>query len=315
METFESADVEKNYHFTGIRGHSGSRLRVHIHITAHLGPIMKDKDVDYKESELEVNSEKIQHENTSILIVEVFYRLSPLYYIWAYRDKTEVFNAFFDSVFNMDDGPRGSQCPELEDHDFENDQLPVNSKIVHLLLWLDPHKSMGPEKEDSGNYRPVSFTSITAKVIEKIILGIIEKHLKDKEVIGHSQPSCMKGKSYLSNLIFFYDKDKFNTCILFLVKHAQEIGSGDYSNLAIIPRNNVFAEAKLMSDVDEGIEWTLSQFTDHTMLDGNDDLLEGRKPLPGDMDRLNVWAKSSCVKFNKPQFRVLHFGHNKPLPC
>lgn len=27
---------------------------------------------------------------------------------------------------------------------------------------------------------------------------------------------------------------------------AQEIGSGDYSNLAIISRNNVFAEAKLM---------------------------------------------------------------------
>ncbi|KAJ7419952.1 hypothetical protein WISP_50984 [Willisornis vidua] len=33
-----------------------------------------------------------------------------------------------------DDGPRVSQCPELEDHDCENDQLTVNPEIVHDLL-------------------------------------------------------------------------------------------------------------------------------------------------------------------------------------
>ncbi|KAJ7400326.1 hypothetical protein BTVI_106395 [Pitangus sulphuratus] len=46
----------------------------------------------------------------------------------------------------MDDGPRGSQCPELQDHDCENDHLPGNSEIVRdLLLQLDPYKSMGPD--------------------------------------------------------------------------------------------------------------------------------------------------------------------------
>ncbi|KAJ7401647.1 hypothetical protein BTVI_93808 [Pitangus sulphuratus] len=41
-------------------------------------------------------------------------------------------------------GPRGSQCPELEDHDCENDLLPVNSESVQdLLLQLDPYKSTG----------------------------------------------------------------------------------------------------------------------------------------------------------------------------
>ncbi|KAJ7411463.1 hypothetical protein BTVI_50153 [Pitangus sulphuratus] len=58
------------------------------------------------------------------------------------RDKAEVFNAFFACVFNTDDGPRGSQCPELEDHDCENDQLPVNPEIVQDLLRMDPYKSM-----------------------------------------------------------------------------------------------------------------------------------------------------------------------------
>ncbi|RMC04164.1 hypothetical protein DUI87_18983 [Hirundo rustica rustica] len=61
-------------------------------------------------------------------------------------DKAETFNAFFASVFNTDDGPRGFQCPELEDYDCENDQLPVNPKLVQdLLLQLDLYKSMGPD--------------------------------------------------------------------------------------------------------------------------------------------------------------------------
>ncbi|KAJ7409144.1 hypothetical protein WISP_116389 [Willisornis vidua] len=58
------------------------------------------------------------------------------------RDKAEAFNPFFASVFNMNE--RGSQCPEPEDHDCKNDQLPVTPEIVQdLLLQLDPYKSMG----------------------------------------------------------------------------------------------------------------------------------------------------------------------------
>ncbi|KAJ7423196.1 hypothetical protein BTVI_10858 [Pitangus sulphuratus] len=62
------------------------------------------------------------------------------------RDKAEVFNAFFASVFSMDDGPRGSQCPDLEDNDYENDQLPVDPETAwDLLFQLDPYKSVGPD--------------------------------------------------------------------------------------------------------------------------------------------------------------------------
>ncbi|KAJ7418389.1 hypothetical protein BTVI_29486 [Pitangus sulphuratus] len=56
----------------------------------------------------------------------------------------QILNAFFASVFNMDDKPRRCQCPELEDHDYENDQLQVNPEIVwDLLLQLDPYKFTG----------------------------------------------------------------------------------------------------------------------------------------------------------------------------
>lgn len=56
-------------------------------------------------------------------------------------DKAEVFNAFFASVFNID------QCPELEDQGSENDQLPINFEVVQdLLLQLNPYKSIGLDK-------------------------------------------------------------------------------------------------------------------------------------------------------------------------
>ncbi|KAJ7405464.1 hypothetical protein BTVI_69068 [Pitangus sulphuratus] len=61
------------------------------------------------------------------------------------RDKAEVVDTFFASVFNMDNGPRESQCPELDDHDYEN-ELPVDCEIVQdLLLKLDPYKSIRPD--------------------------------------------------------------------------------------------------------------------------------------------------------------------------
>ncbi|RMC04891.1 hypothetical protein DUI87_18066 [Hirundo rustica rustica] len=42
-------------------------------------------------------------------------------------------------------------CPELEDHDCRNDQLPVNPETVpDLLLQLDPYKCMGPGGIHSG---------------------------------------------------------------------------------------------------------------------------------------------------------------------
>ncbi|KAJ7398258.1 hypothetical protein BTVI_126793 [Pitangus sulphuratus] len=45
----------------------------------------------------------------------------------------------------MDDGPRRSQCPELEDHDCDDDQLLLDSEFVcDLVLQLDPYKSLGP---------------------------------------------------------------------------------------------------------------------------------------------------------------------------
>ncbi|KAJ7411111.1 RNA-directed DNA polymerase from mobile element jockey-like protein [Willisornis vidua] len=84
---------------------------------------------------------------------------------------------------------------------WESREVPADWKLANIVPIFKKGK-----KEDPGNYRPISLTLMPGTVMEKIILGSIEKHLKDNTVIAHSQHRFMRGKSCLSNLISFYDK-------------------------------------------------------------------------------------------------------------
>ena len=78
--------------------------------------------------------------------------------------------------------------------------VPEDWKMAHVT----PIHKKGA-KGDTGNYRPVSLTSLPCRIMETCIREQISTHLKENQLINRSQHGFMKHKSCTTNLLEFME--------------------------------------------------------------------------------------------------------------
>ena len=79
--------------------------------------------------------------------------------------------------------------------------LPVDWKQAHISALYKKG-----DRQDPGNYRPVSLTSVVGKVMEKFIRDWLVLHLKKKNILSPQEYGFVSGRSTSLQLLHLLNK-------------------------------------------------------------------------------------------------------------
>jgi hypothetical protein len=205
-------------------------------------------------------------------------------------------------------------------------------------------------KSSPSNYRPVSFTSVSCRVMESLIRDAVTAHLTANKLIKNSQHGFLKdnltvvdGGAGFDIINLDFDKAFDKVPIKRLLKKVRAHGisgqilhwmeswlvgrrqrvvfNGKFSSwedvLSGVPQGSVLGPLLFIifiNDMDEVIRQIniLKKFADDTKLGKTVRVEKDREELQEALDQLCIWAEKWGMVFNVGKCKVMHKGHHHP---